>query len=256
MVYLVYDASFEGFLTVVFEVYERNLGDVQIQKQQLPLPQLFTDVIHIQTDERKAKRVWTGLVALIAQNGIKTLWKAWLSELDTIENTLLQVIRYAIKNKQNILNDYGDLYVLRLQQAVKSVEREKHRMKAFVRFQLTKDNLYYATVEPDFNVLPLIISHFESRYADQSWFIYDLKRKYGIYYNLKTVEFVTLQPGDGVNESKPGATLLAENEELYAALWKTYFQHTNIHSRKNTKLHLQHVPKRYWKYLTEKFPTP
>ncbi|RZK75384.1 MAG: DUF4130 domain-containing protein, partial [Pedobacter sp.] len=23
-------------------------------------------------------------------------------------------------------------------------------------------------------------------------------------------------------------------------------------SRKNTKLHVRHVPKRYWKYLTEK----
>ncbi|TXD94923.1 DUF4130 domain-containing protein [Gillisia hiemivivida] len=27
-------------------------------------------------------------------------------------------------------------------------------------------------------------------------------------------------------------------------------------SRKNMKLHLQHVPKRYWKYLTEKSTWP
>ena len=33
---------------------------------------------------------------------------------------------------------------------------------------------------------------------------------------------------------------------------KNYFKSTNIVARKNTKLHTQHVPKRYWKYLTEK----
>ncbi|RZL34744.1 MAG: DUF4130 domain-containing protein, partial [Pedobacter sp.] len=45
---------------------------------------------------------------------------------------------------------------------------------------------------------------------------------------------------------------LNEKEELYTHLWKDYFKSTNIESRKNTKLHVQHVPKRYWKYLTEK----
>ena len=41
-------------------------------------------------------------------------------------------------------------------------------------------------------------------------------------------------------------------EELYQKLWHSYFQSINIEARKNTKLHLQHVPRRYWKYLTEK----
>ncbi|MES2689093.1 MAG: DUF4130 domain-containing protein, partial [Bacteroidota bacterium] len=43
-----------------------------------------------------------------------------------------------------------------------------------------------------------------------------------------------------------------EHEEWYRQLWAGYFKHTNIPSRKNIKLHLQHVPKRYWKYLPEK----
>ena len=58
-------------------------------------------------------------------------------------------------------------------------------MEAFVRFQLTKDGLYYCIIQPDYNVLPLISNHFEKRYADQRWLIYDSRRKYGIYYDLK-----------------------------------------------------------------------
>ncbi|MGK4566274.1 DUF4130 domain-containing protein [Flavobacterium sp. 3HN19-14] len=45
---------------------------------------------------------------------------------------------------------------------------------------------------------------------------------------------------------------LRDKEGLYALLWNDYFKSTNIPARKNMKLHLQHVPKRYWKYLTEK----
>jgi probable DNA metabolism protein len=43
--------------------------------------------------------------------------------------------------------------VLTVQQTSRKVHREKHRMEAFVRFQLTKDQLYFAIVQPDFNVL-------------------------------------------------------------------------------------------------------
>ena len=49
-------------------------------------------------------------------------------------------------------------------------------MEAFVRFQCTKDQLYYAIIQPDYNVLPLISKHFEKRYADQRWLIYDIRR--------------------------------------------------------------------------------
>jgi probable DNA metabolism protein len=79
--------------------------------------------------------------------------------------------------------------------------------------------------------------------------IYDLKRKYGIYYDLETVEEIKLEFG---HTSAEGESIFCEAEEEYQTLWKDYFKHVNIESRKNTKLHLQHVPKRYWKHLTEK----
>jgi probable DNA metabolism protein len=43
-----------------------------------------------------------------------------------------------------------------------------------------------------------------------------------------------------------------EKEELYQRLWQQYFTSVNIAARKNTKLHIQHMPKRYWKFLPEK----
>ena len=132
------------------------------------------------------------------------------------------------------------------------MSREKHRMEAFIRFKLTKDAIYFANIAPDFNVLPLIKNHFKKRYADQKWLIYDLVRKYGIYYNLETVEIITLELDHNFDASKTSTEIFAPIELEFQQLWKDYFKSTNIKSRKNMKLHIQHVPKRYWKYLSEK----
>jgi probable DNA metabolism protein len=123
-------------------------------------------------------------------------------------------------------------------------------MEAFIRFQELKDKTYYSAIEPDFNVLPLLIKHFRNRYADQKWIIYDIRRSYGLYYDLHetqyiSLDFATVSPGNVISAYD-------DNEAVYQELWRNYFTSVNIPARKNTKLHLRHVPKRYWKHLTEK----
>lgn len=142
-------------------------------------------------------------------------------------------------------------------QLSKKVHREKHRMEAFVRFQQTTDGLYVATVEPDFNVLPLIAGHFKDRYADQSWLIYDDKRSYGILYDEKAGKVMEVtgessEPTTSTDDQGTASITVHDHEAAYQTLWKTYFQTMSIAVRKNKKLHLRHVPTRYWRYLTEK----
>ena len=43
-----------------------------------------------------------------------------------------------------------------------------------------------------------------------------------------------------------------EVEARYQHLWQTYFKHVTIAERKNLRHHIQQMPKRYWRYLTEK----
>jgi probable DNA metabolism protein len=117
---------------------------------------------------------------------------------------------------------------------------------------LTKDQLYYAIIQPDFNVLPLIANHFKERYADQRWLIYDCRRKYGLCYDLREVSEVMIHFNEGNSEEE---NVYDEKESLYQELWKQYFDSVNIKARRNMKLHIQHVPKRYWKYLIEKQPS-
>lgn len=251
MTTLLYDGTFEGLLTTIFEIYDRKLGLVKLEKIEKYAGAMFEDILKVTTNEASAGRVLKGLRLKLSPNGLQRLYVAHMAEMPGEENNLVGYIRYAFDCKQNIEDDYGNRYVMRVSEIIRMVRREKHRMEAFVRFQKLKDGVYYAAVEPDFNVLPLLVRHFKSRYADQKWIIYDLKRNYGIYYDMHDTEFITL---DFSTIAKPGEIISAytEDESIYQSLWKNYFHSVNIPARKNTKLHVRHIPKRYWKHLTEK----
>ena len=249
MVNYVTDGSLEGLLTAVFESFERKPSSVSLKVKSLFQPNAFDEAIHIVNNRAKADRVWAGLVKRLDKNWMRKLYCAYLSEVPEVLNSIFHFIAYLFNNQPGGEYNYGNEYVHTVAKTAKSVEREKHRMEAFIRFKQATDGVFYCSIEPDFNVLPLIVKHFKERYADQRWLIYDTKRRYGLYYNLDRVDEVYL---DSKNLHKEASHLMDSNELLYATLWKDYFKSTNIESRKNTKLHVQHVPKRYWRYLTEK----
>ncbi|KAF2343017.1 TIGR03915 family putative DNA repair protein [Flavobacterium tistrianum] len=253
MTQIIYDGSYEGWLTAVFEIYEYKLKDVVFAQEETSNTLLFSSTHFVITDTAKANRVLNGLEQRLSHHGFNNLYFAFLSEMDQIEEIMFRFVEYVFSSTINIEGDLSRSEVLNVKKAAHLTGKESHRMKAFVRFKLTKDGLYYAIIEPDCDVLSLIEQHFKNRYADQRWLIYDSKRKYGIYYDLENVSTVEMQ-----FESNPSSGFLAEindeNEEFFENLWRNYFKSVNIESRKNTKLHIKHMPKRYWKNLTEKIP--
>ncbi|WP_026463707.1 TIGR03915 family putative DNA repair protein [Adhaeribacter aquaticus] len=248
----IYDGSFAGLLSTIFEIYDRKNWPDSIVKESAKQPCLFGQQVLVTTDEQKANRVWMGIGKKVSVLFQTNLYHTYLSEKPNAEMLIYQFMRLAFANAVNIEDNFAEDCVREIASTARQIFREKHRMEAFIRFQKTADNLYFASIEPDFNVVPLLINHFQKRYADQQWLIYDVKRNYGIYYDLIRVTEVTL---DNSNDGKAGAlqnAVLQQHETLYQDLWKLYFKSVNIQERKNKKLHLRHMPIRYWKYLTEK----
>ncbi len=254
MTQLVYDATFEGLLTAIFEAYERKLDQVRVLKTGTEHQDIFGESLIIISDPIKAARVWKGLKGKLSSGTLHNFYSCYLSELPQIEDTLLAFARHVFASKQNIEKDFGHDATLALAKVGRMVHREKHRMEAFVRFQRWADDIYFAIVAPDYNVLPLIAPHFKNRYSDQRWIIYDQRRKYGIHYDLETSKVSEIELELTANPLTPSFELLHMEEKNYQMLWQEYFSHVNIAARKNTKLHLRHVPTRYWKHLTEKQP--
>lgn len=248
---IVFDGTWNGLLTAIFEVYEYKFKAVSIARVG-NTASLFSEAHTVITQAEKAERVRKQLEKLVGKRMFQDLYKTFLSETDEAANLIFNYVQYVISAGGDAARNFSNPFVLGVQQTARKVHREKHRMEAFVRFQCSSDNLYYAWIEPDFDVLPIIAIHFKNRYADQQWLIYDTKRKYGLHYDLKTVQEVTINFDMDINNKASIAKIYGEKEELYQTLWKQYFKSVNIKARKNTKLHIQHMPKRYWKYLVEK----
>ncbi len=249
---LIYDGRFAGLLSAIFDVYYYKFTEVDICQEKSFNGNIFTTPHIVHTSNSKSQRVWKGLEQKLCDTAQQQLHRTFLSELPGIENVFLRYVQYAFTSPVSIEQDFSNDAVLTITQTAKTVWREMHRMQAFVRFQKTADDLYYAIIEPDFNVLPLLTEHFENRYADQRWMIYDARRKYGIYYNLKSVTEVQIYFNPQSSNGKNVRSVYDESEALYQQLWQQYFKSINIKARKNTKLHIQHMPVRYWKYLPEK----
>lgn len=255
MVTYVFDGSFNGILTAIFESYERKQNKIKLVPQDHYITEMFGELLAIHTDLPKSERVWKGLKTKLNKTSQNQFYKAFLSENVEMFQHLFEYALYVFDNPDGYSKNFGNEHVLAITQMAQKVHREKHRMEAFIRFQKGSDHLFYAIVNPDFNVLPLITGHFKNRYADQPWIIYDERRKYGMYYDLDNVHEITFDfKPVGSSAIELNTVTLDEEELLYATLWKDYFKSTNIKERKNMKLHIQHVPKRYWRYLTEKIP--
>ncbi|SIT95909.1 probable DNA metabolism protein [Epilithonimonas bovis DSM 19482] len=252
MTTLLYDGSFDGLFTAVFEVFEYRYNDAEIVSRENFLQEnIFAQIHEVVTQTEKSERVLKKLEQSIGKTGINQLVKVFLSEDPRLEQLILSAVQQSVKYPgDNILQNFANDDILQISKICKSVSRERHRMTAFVRFEKMQDDIYFAKIDPDYNVLPLIRNHFKNRYADQQWMIYDLRRNYGLFYDLENCGF--FYPDEKINLSQYQEKLHDE-EKKYQRLWQSYFAKTNIKERKNSKLHIQHVPKRYWKYLTEKW---
>lgn len=251
MIYL-YNGSFEGFLTAVFDCYNRSDFPADIISQKNEQKNMFAQRFEVQADAKKADRVWKGVQKKMSVRNSQMLFYAFLSEESGIEMKIYRFMRRLFAEQLNIETDFGDPDVLALTQISQKVKKEAMRILQFVRFQHTKDGLYFCGIEPRYDVIPLAVEHFRKRFANQRWLVYDLKRDYGVLYEHGQLEEVEISNKEfNAMTGKVNENIVEEGEEFYQKLWKSYFTNINIKERKNLRLQRQHMPRRFWKYLPE-----
>jgi probable DNA metabolism protein len=247
-----YDKTFEGLLTSVFDAYSRKMFPDYLLSEYEP-SSLFTQAEYtVVTATDKSARVWEALEKKLTKDVCSMLVHVWLSELPGSDELLFRYIRKAIDSPRNISTNFADNDIVEVDKIARKVSREGLHLIQFVRFQKTSDDLFFAPVSPVFNSLPLTMNYFTNRFADQKWLIYDIKRRYGFYYDLKIAEEVTLDNDEHLLSGKLNEELLSHDEQLFQQMWKSYFQSITIRERINLKLHRQHMPRRYWKFMPEK----
>lgn len=245
MIVFVYDGSFEGLLTAIYEAYYNAEKPDRIYREQNYLQNLIDTRINIETDKSKFQKVYDAIITKISRQSLTYAFYAYLSDTEDADNIIYEYIRLGFRLGYSIDSYMHDMRVRKIQLLNHKVSREVQNMSGFLRFKLIGQNFYYAPMEPDHNIAALLAPHFTERLKDEKFIIHDLKRELAIIYNTKEWAVVPLTREKGHE--------LADNldDTIYEALWKDYFIATDIESRKNIKLQKRLMPQRYWKYLTE-----
>lgn len=238
----IYDGSFDGLLTAVYEAYYRKETPERIMSEQSYQENLLSTKLYVETDTVKANKVYQAIKNKISYDALKNVFYVFLSELPEAGTIIYHYLKLGWKIGNQVDKHLTDERVLTVHDISRKVGRERHLMLGFIRFRQLEGNIYYAPMEPQYNIVGLVAGHFASRLANQNWIIHDVRRGLGAVYNRKEWIITNID----VKELK-----FSEEERNYQQLWKEYFNNIAIKHRFNPVLQKSNMPTKYWKHLVE-----
>lgn len=244
MINYVFDGSFEGLLTSIYEAYYRKQNPQKILSSVNLQCNFLDEYVYIHTDTVKFNKVYQSIMNKISHQCLENIYHVFLSDDVEAGTTIFNYLKLGWKLGSKIEYYLTDDRVLKVHSISQRVDRERHKLLGFVRFSLLEGNIYYAPLSPDNNIVELLAPHFAERLSDQNWIIHDVKRNIAAVYYPR--EWLL------VNASLDIIPSPQEQEFEYRKLWKEFFNSIVIQGRFNPKLQKKLMPVRYWRYMTEK----
>jgi uracil-DNA glycosylase len=156
-------------------------------------------------------------------------------------HALLYRIAWRIaQGERGLLSRATDIDIDRATRLAKAVNRDHHKMKAFVRFRAVpgEDNAFIAWFEPEHCIVDRVAPFFARRFAGMRWVILTP-------YRSASWDGERLGFGPGAQRSD------APEDDANEDLWRIYYAHIFNPARLNPRMMRQEMPQKYWKHLPE-----
>ncbi|AWK50863.1 DNA metabolism protein [Clostridium beijerinckii] len=241
---LIYDDTFEGLLTAIYDGFYSKKSPTSIYgKNETNAPLLLGDIIEIITDKVKLKKVRDAIINKLDLLALKKIYMVYLCNEKDKAMIIFEYLKIAFKLGHDV-HSFLNIYAIRLVDDInRRVSMECHRFEGFVRFNYIDEKFLYSSIEPDNDILELLGDHFKNRFSSEYFIIHDISREKALIYNGIFYEIIAMD--------KDTYEKLKSYEDEYANLWKSYFKSTTIEERKNLRLQCRMMPKRYWKHILE-----
>ncbi len=154
---------------------------------------------------------------------------------------LYRLIWRAHRGEKHLLEITTDPDVHAVQELAKSVRRDTHKMRAFVRFREVPEDdgtKYVAWFEPDHYIVEANASFFVRRFATMVWSILTPYRS--VHWTGEALEFA-----DGATRAD------IPDDDRLEAYWRTYFSSIFNPARLKIGAMTSEMPRKYWKNLPE-----
>ncbi len=154
---------------------------------------------------------------------------------------LLYTLLTRVIARPGSIEDKADPLLRRLDDMAKSVRRDIHKMRAFLRFREVADDTgprFIAWFEPDHHIVRANARFFVDRFHTMRWSI--LTPELTLHWDGKT-----LSEGPGASKAD------GPQDDPVEAVWKTYYASIFNPARLKTGAMLKEMPRKYWKNMPE-----
>lgn len=247
----------EGILTGVYDACASRLGhkNIRLTTGEPDNFELFSEYITVTPSAQKAEKVIRTITERFGMQFYESIYQAAMSgethteqkldKADAIYQTILLAL--SCGDGQRVLLSLGEPCVYRIFELCRATNREAHRHLEFLRFSELENGVLFAAIHPKDHVLPYIAEHFTDRLPSENFMIYDeTHRTVAVHKTSKQYAIV-----DAADLDPDKIKRYSEDETEYRRLWLAFFDHIAIDSRKNPKLQMQLMPKRFWSDMTE-----
>ncbi len=179
-----------------------------------------------------------------ASKAFVQLAKSVICHSDPERFALLYRLLWRLQANPRLLEDGADPDVRKLDELARTVRRDVHKMRAFVRFRLVEDGdeeageHYVAWFEPEHHILRTNAGFFARRFANMKWSI--LTPKGSLHWDGSVLE-------EGPPAQRSDAPLGDPTEDL----WRKYYASIFNPARLKVGAMLKEMPRKYWKNMPE-----
>ena len=246
-----YDGTLEGLLSAVFLAYERREDPFDVVRADRYQPRFGQSALSVDTDFDRAERVRRGIERVCGRAAFTAIMRASTCDDYETGTVVYRFVRYAMSRPERlrahpVLDELATPQVERLRRLEKHAVNECERMRQFVRFSHLENDVWFARVNPNASVVPLIMGHFAARLNDQPFIIYDESHGIAGVYDGSAWHLVAAR---AVNV--PPAT---DHDRQMQDAWKRFYDALSIDARYNPELRRHFMPVRLWRNLTEMQP--
>lgn len=267
MIVLICINTIEGIYSGIYQAYEMKCdpADTRLALEKEYEPELFDECVEAAADPEKAAKVKR---TLERKFGRENAW--WLSYVlaakaadraDAVYHTVAEGLKRGLGYR--VLENLANPYVMRVLELKRAVGNEFIHLRGFLRFRELESGVLYARMQPDHNVLELLMNHFGDRLPGEVFIIHDTGRGIvGVHQKNTDVYYVNyLEDWKKENCQKENReteewenrkqALYSDEEALYSEWFRGFCKSIAIEGRKNIKLQRQMLPLRFRSEMSE-----
>jgi probable DNA metabolism protein len=242
----VYDGSFEGMLTGIFQAFARHETPLSIVCEEHLQLSVFDECLVLSTDEEQAFRVRRSISLRFGEEAYEAIRRVFLSDDPEKDIIIYRYLSLLYKQGRAQITNLSHPVIAAFNKIDNYVLKETQYHRQFIRFAKMPNNVYVARISPRACVVPLLMDYFATRFNTQPFLIYDETHHMAGIFDMKDWRLVR------------GEELILPKEEsdevAYQQMWKRFYDAICNRERFNPGLRRQLMPKRFWGHLSEMNP--